>query len=344
MKIAFLNIYNGVVERGSEIFVKELATQLSFNHKVCVFQSGAKTDEFYQVKQIVSIPYANNQGLIYDFLVLVFTIKSLKRLWNERYDWLIPINGRWQVILCRIFRFLKGGNILISGHAGVGFEDKFNIVVGKPDVFIALSKDARKWAEVYTKKLEYIPNGVNISLFNIKSKPMPLSLKSPIVICVSALLPYKRVDLTIKALSKLKNVSLLLIGDGPLKKEVEKLGQNLLNGRFKLLSRVSHEDITPYYKIAKIFTLVSKNSEAFGLVYLEALASNIAVVAPDDINRREIIGNAGLFCNPENIEEYANAIQDALNIDWKDKPRIQAEKYSWDKIAKKYEEVLEKYK
>lgn len=39
-KIAFLNIYNGVVNRGAETFVKELASRLSSKYKVDVFQAG----------------------------------------------------------------------------------------------------------------------------------------------------------------------------------------------------------------------------------------------------------------------------------------------------------------
>lgn len=336
MKIAFLNIYNGIVERGSEIFVDEMAQQFTKENRITVIQSGYIGRKSYQIKQIRGIPFIKNQNFLYDFFVLLFTLKSIPHLWMEKYDWIIPINGRWQVIICRVFRFLRGGKLLISGHAGIGFEDHFNIRFGQPDIFVAISPEALQWAGKLTSNAIYIPNGVDIEKFNPQVKPIKLDLKKPIIFCNSALLKYKRVDLVIKAVSKLIDVQLLIIGDGPLKKEIEKLGQQLLGERFKLLSSVPHEEMPKYYTAADIFTLVSEKSEAFGLVYLEALACNIPVVVPDDINRREIIGDAGLYTHPEDTNSYKETLKKALSKKWGNIPKTQADKYSWEIIASKY--------
>src|SRR4030043_118408 len=102
MKIAFLNIYNGLVERGSEVFVQEMANRLAGHHKVSVFQTGVNRGQKYTVKRITGIPLAphqENPGLknkLYHFWVLLFTLKALPYLWRDRYDWIIPVNGRWQ--------------------------------------------------------------------------------------------------------------------------------------------------------------------------------------------------------------------------------------------------------
>jgi len=96
-----------------------------------------------------------------------------------------------------------------------------------------------------------------------------------------------------------------------------------------------------YYRAANIFTLPSWSYEAFGIVYLEAMASGIPVVATDDELRREIVGDAGILVDPTDLDSYANALKKALSIDWGNKPRIQAEKFDWDKIAKKYEKLFE---
>ena len=94
------------------------------------------------------------------------------------------------------------------------------------------------------------------------------------------------------------------------------------------------------YGLANLFTLAPDVSEAFGIVYLEALSSGLPVVAIDDDIRREIIGDAGIFVDPINIKHYANAINDALNRYWGNKPREQAEKFGWHEIANKYETVF----
>jgi glycosyltransferase involved in cell wall biosynthesis len=343
VKIAFLNIYNGVVDRGSEVFVKEMAARLSQKHSICIFQTGKKEKEKFKIQQISGIPFTPFSS-IYNFWALIFSLKCLPYLWGEKFDWIIPINGRCQVIICRFLRFLRGGKILISGHAGAGFEDKFNLLFGKPDIFVALSPAAFSWAKKVSskRKILYIPNGVDEKRFNPQILSKKLSLPRPIIICVSALLAYKRIDRLIKAASLLsRKASLLIIGDGPLKKELTVLGQKLLDDRFLLLQSVPYDEIGSYYNAADIFSLPSRESEAFGLVYLEAMACNLPIVAPNDINRRQIIGSAGLFCDVENIKDYTQILEQALDKDFNDIPRKQAEKFTWEKMASQYEKALQ---
>lgn len=359
MKIAFLNIYNGSVERGAEIFVEQLATRLSINNTVCVYQTGEKNNGKYKIQQIKGIPYYPHQGPksfsfwplkflyenLYHLLVLFFTLKCLPGLWRENYDWIIPVNGRWQVLICRLFRTFRRTKILVSGQAGVGFEDRWNMIVGKPDLFVALSPTAYSWAkDIYSPdRIVFIPNGVDTDKFREEKNKLHLSIKKPVVLCVSALLPYKRIELLIRAVSKLNGISLLLIGDGPLRPEIEKLGDSSLKDRFMLITHVLHDEINQYYSYAQVFSLPSRTSEAFGLVYLEALACNIPVVAPEDINRSNIIGEAGYLGDVENADEYAKLLDKALYTDFGNKPRKQAEKFSWENIAKDYEKVFEKH-
>jgi len=71
------------------------------------------------------------------------------------------------------------------------------------------------------------------------------------------------------------------------------------------------------------------------------MASGLPVVARDDEQRREIVGDAGVLTkNPENSQELAEALKKALSIKWAEKPRRQAEKFDWEKIARQYEELF----
>jgi len=77
----------------------------------------------------------------------------------------------------------------------------------RPDVFVALTSAQEAWAKrlVPEVKIVVIPNGVDLARFNPKVKPKDVSLPEPIVVCASALVPYKRVDLTIRAVAKPKS-------------------------------------------------------------------------------------------------------------------------------------------
>jgi len=352
MKIAFLTLYSGFVNRGVETFVKETAGRLAKNHEVVVFQAGSpKGSEKYKVVQI-KIPFDWSQKdasgtLKRKFFVdywsratLRFVLRILPVLWQEKFEVIIPTDGGWETPICRILTWLQRKKMLISGQSGPGYDDRWNLF-WRPDIFVALTSKSEKWAKKigFGVKVVMIPNGVDLEKFTPNVRPKQIDLPKPIILCASALTPSKRIDLTIKAVAKLKNASLLVLGDGDLKGELEKLGKKLLGKRF-LLMKAKHEEMPGFYRTADLFTMVSVPWEAFGIVYVEAMASGLGVVATETEARREIIGGAGLFVNPEDPEEYAQALQRALQTDWGDKPRQQAEKFSWDEIAQEYEKAM----
>lgn len=345
MKIAILSISNGRVDRGAEVWVTELAKRLQKKHETVVFQSGRKLEKGYTQRSIGGVSFQPHQtsgwSIFYHLNVLVFTLRCLPALWKERYDWVIPINGYSQAVLCRVLQWMRGGHMLIAGHAGVGRDDRFNIMFGKPDVFVALTKQACDWAKkIGRTRIAYIANGVDTEIFCQEGKNATISLKKPIVLCVSALVPYKRIDLLIYAVEK-TDASLLLIGDGSERESVISLGNKRLGDRFTHIAHVPHAEMPVYYRAADVFSLPSKESEAFGLVYLEAMACNVPVVAPDDDNRRILIGGGGMLCQVENGNEYASALEKALSAKWNNKPRTQAEKYSWETIVRQYEDIFD---
>lgn len=356
MKIAICNIYNGIVERGAEVFVDKLSNELTRRHEVVVFQSGEKSEGSVKRHIVRGIPYISHQGnyakgiilgsiftFLYHFLVFLFTLLTIPKLLIEKYDWIIPVNGGLQVFLVRLIRFITGSKILISAHAGIGRDDRWNIVVGKPDIFIALTHRAYTWAKTLAphQKVLYIPNGIDTHLFTPVGKRLENALEKPVVLCVSALVSYKRIDLLIRAMQYVPQASLLVVGDGPLREELKKIGEHLLGSRFQLIPPIPHFRMPEVYRAAKIFSLPSSLSEAFGLVYLEAMSCNIPIVTPDDANRRDIIGDAGFYVDPQNSREYARVIEKTIQTSFDTKPRKQAEKFSWEIVSQRYEKAIQ---
>jgi hypothetical protein len=94
------------------------------------------------------------------------------------------------------------------------------------------------------------------------------------------------------------------------------------------------------YRLADVFTLVSAPYQSFEIVLLEAMATNLPVVANNDPIRQEIVGQAGILVDPNDIDSYSKLLEKALRIDWKDKPKQQAERFSWEMVAKKYEDLF----
>jgi glycosyltransferase involved in cell wall biosynthesis len=168
-----------------------------------------------------------------------------------------------------------------------------------------------------------------------------VSLKKPIVLAVGAFTEQKRMDLVIRAVAKLDNTSLLIVGGGgDLKDEINDLGIKTLGKERFATMTVPFEQMPEVYRTADVFTLASASSESFGNVLVEAMASGVPVVATDDPARREIVGDAGILVNPENSDEYAASLKRAMETAWGERPRKQAEKFSWDIISEKYEELF----
>lgn len=309
MRILILSKNQNRVERGAENFVWELTKYLSNSHKVDIF-SGKNAD-------------------------------SLDKIIKGRYDIVIPINGRLQSLKVFLGRIIGKYKILISGHSGIGRDDIWNIVVAKPDIFVALTDYMANWARklAWGSKVVKISNGIDLDKFSPDGEKMRLGLPRPIILSVGALVWYKHHEKVIEAVSKLGRGSVLIVGEGPLKDELKKMGEEKLGKRFMLTSS-KYEEMPKVYRACDLFTLPSWDREAFGIVYLEAMACGLGVVAPDDCARREIVGEAGLFTKVTNSVAYANVLKEALNIDWTSKARQQAEKFSWDKIAKDYEKVM----
>lgn len=334
MKIAFLNISQDKVNRGGETYVYELSWRFSKNHKVDIL-----TDKVQPFRRwpVLWRFFVDPQGL----QILWFTLKNLSRIWKEKYDVVIPLNGGWQPAFTRLVTWLYGGKMVISGQSGIGWDDRNNLW-SLPDSFIALSSKAKSWAKranPLLRDIRRIPNGVDLTKFKPEGEAFKTGLKRPVILCVGAFTKQKRIDLVIRAVAKLEGVSLFVVGEGELKGYLGELGEKLLGDRFKLAS-LKREDMPQVYRAADVFTLVPQGSESFGIVYLEAMASNLAVVALKDAQRREIVGRGGILVDPTNEGAYAVALSNALRLRWGKRPLGQAKKFDWDRIALKYEKLF----
>lgn len=107
-------------------------------------------------------------------------------------------------------------------------------------------------------------------------------------------------------LEKFPNTKLVLVGDGPRKRQYEKLGRPLGN---KILFLGKRKDVASLMAASDLFVLPSIR-EAFGLVLLEAGATGLPIVATSIGGIPEIIehGKDGLLTEPKNSRALAKAI------------------------------------
>ncbi len=310
MRIAFLSRYQGSVNRGVETVVTELSARLARQHKVVIF-AGAQSD-------------------------------NMKNVTGGEFDIVIPMNGRMQSFNTCLNRWRGRYKVVILGESGIGRDEIWNIAAARPDVFVALTDYMAKWAKKWAwgSRVVKIPNGVDVQKFSPQGMKLELGLPFPVVLSVGALTWYKHHEKTIEAMSRLGSGSLLIVGSGPEEEKLRELGKRKVGSNFRLVN-FNYESMPQVYRSANVFTLPSWDREAFGVVYLEAMASNLPVVAPDDFARQEIVGGAGILTNVDDPVIFAGALRSAVDKQWGNLPLRQAAKFSWDKIAAEYASCFE---
>jgi glycosyltransferase involved in cell wall biosynthesis len=126
---------------------------------------------------------------------------------------------------------------------------------------------------------------------------------------VSALVPYKRLDLAIAACRQAR-VPLKIAGDGPDRAALERIA---VNGDVEFLGRRSDEDLRVLYRRAAVTLLPGE--EDFGIVPLEAQACGRPVVALARGGALETVkpGETGVLVDEPRAEAFAEAIAWAVD-------------------------------
>lgn len=209
-----------------------------------------------------------------------------------------------------------------------------------------------KELSVNSDKVEVIYEGVNSSFGPLRERA---ESEYKYILYVGLLKPHKNLIRLIRAFSRIKqkypNLKLLIIGkpDGNYVPEIIKeITQNDLVSEVLLMDEVSEKELIKYYQNAKVFVLPSLQ-EGFGLTILEALACGTPVAASQITSIPEVLGDAGLYFNPNDVQDIARNIElllgdKSLKNELIQKGYKQAQKFKWGETAQKtldiYKQVL----
>ncbi|MFY8082083.1 MAG: glycosyltransferase family 4 protein [Limnohabitans sp.] len=199
--------------------------------------------------------------------------------------------------------------------------------------------------------LKVVSRGVDTKLFNISKRDTSLRSSwgatddTKVLISVGRMAPEKNLDQVLKTYEALKVTGqafkLVMVGDGPLKEQFQKRYPEII-----FPGMLSQSNLAAYYASSDLFIFPSQ-TETFGNVTLEALASGIPVLAFDCAAARDWVQtgvNGWLVAenNPEGFAAQAVTIFNSKDLldQITQSTRQQVVHLDWDQIAEQVESVF----
>jgi glycosyltransferase involved in cell wall biosynthesis len=186
------------------------------------------------------------------------------------------------------------------------------------------------------ERVAVLGNGVDLARFApLDREPLRrrLNLTGPTLLAVGNLVPEKDHALALAALARLPGVVLLVVGDGPLRSELESEARRLgIDGRVRFVGGVPQGTLVEYYNATDALLLTSRR-EGMPNVVLESLACGTPVVATRVGGVPEVIvesaaGRLAEAATPESVASAARAL--LAELPPRAATRRLAERYGWD--------------
>ena len=384
MKIAF--VYDAVypwVKGGAEMRIHELGKRLSSQgHDVHLF--GIKWWEGGDVIEYEGMTlhgvckardlYVNSRRSISE--ALVFALKLFPALLKEKFDLIdVSVFPYFSCFTVKAVSVLKKTPVVFTWHEvwgdywyeylgkrqgvfGLAIETSVAKISGNNIAVSDWTKDRLEALVGMESEIAVLPNGVNLKFISeIKPAGQGLSGNSGgkiyDIIFAGRLIKDKNVDVLIKAVSLLKRdypeFCCCVVGDGPEKKALEKLAQEL-----GVQKNVIFEGFQEYgaligkIKASKVLVLPSSR-EGFGMVVIEAFACGVPVVTVrEKYNAAQGLVEDGVDGFIVGLEEgeIAEAVEKLSEKNFGNRKASEAafnkaKKYDWDEIVENLHLVYE---
>jgi len=232
------------------------------------------------------------------------------------------------------------------------------------DRIIVLSEYTRRMLASFhgvsmLNKTALIPPGVDLQRFSpcndfrkVRSR-LGLPTEATVLLTVRNLSPRMGLENLVQAMRLVKDalpdqdVQLCIGGKGALREVLERMARDLrLSESVHLLGYVSEEELPLYYQACDFFVLPTAALEGFGMVTLEALATNIPVIGTPIGATPEILNRFGGFvADSTSADGIARKLvevlqrKDRILASWDSRSLIEGE-YSWQRIGRLIENLL----
>ena len=256
--------------------------------------------------------------------------------------------------------FFPGPRVKKSIIRKIGYHQVIRSAVKKSRKIITVSQFTKenivKNLKVSPEKIKLTYLGYNDQVFkntsnfdfsNLKNK---YKITKDFIFYLGVLRDHKNIPSLIASFNQLKeNYDLQLVLGGSLDDRFPEVRQAIESSPAHqdiiVTGFIPDEDLPLMYNAAKLFVLPSF-SEGFGLVAIESAACGTPVIAANNSCLPEILEDAGIYFDPQNIKEITKTITRVLTDNelyrgLQERGLEQVKKYSWDQCAQATLDIYE---
>ncbi len=218
---------------------------------------------------------------------------------------------------------------------------------------VAVGRPLERFLERFGRleNVHRIPNGVDLEQIHQAVGSAAAQQPWGRVVSVSNLWPVKGVDDNLRALATFDRRvpwHYTVVGEGPERPRLERLARRLsISDRVEFTGRLQHREALRRVAQADVFCLPSWQ-EAFGVVYLEAMACGKPVVGCRTQGAEDIVrdGVDGLLVEPRNVESLAAALARLIEDpswarDLGESALRRAGDFTWKRNAERYRSLYQ---
>jgi glycosyltransferase involved in cell wall biosynthesis len=276
-------------------------------------------------KMIISSSYAVAKGVLTssDQLHICYCHSPMRYVWDLTFEYLESSGlqkGLGSFIARMIFHYVRMWDFVSASRV---------------NHFIANSHYiANRIQKCYGRQSTVIYPPVDVDRFHISD------IRDNYFVTTSRLVQYKRIDLIIRAFNELK-LPLLIIGDGPARRSLEKIAGKTIT----FLGHLPAEELDAHLRKARAFVFSAE--EDFGIVNVEAQASGVPVIAYARGGALETVikDKTGVFFYHQNHQAIIDAVNEFLAKEDRFDPAVirkNAEQFPRSRFEKEFKAFVDK--
>lgn len=239
-------------------------------------------------------------------------------------------------------------------------------ITAQTDCVIAPTEKVRHLLEGYQIEppVCVVPSGIDLRKFQTiqnqeQATAMKLQMREKlgipadwtILVCVGRLAEEKNIDELIRLRASMEKnkennkISLLLVGDGPYRSQLEQQAQTLGLSAPELIfaGMVKPEEVADWYRLGDLFVSAS-SSETQGLTYIEALAAGVPVLCRADPCLTDVVRQGENGWQYQTESDFYQILNDFLthseiHADLQKNAFLSSQEFSAEKFAQKLETI-----